>query len=333
MESYSRIWLGAISLIAIAVVAVTMVVVGGLNPGHSRYRAEFAQAAQIRKGEKVTIAGISVGKVEDLELAGDRVIVDFTVRKEIHLGSETRAAIKLTTLLGSRYVELSPTESGELKNRTIAMSSTAVPYDLQQTLAGATTTFEQVDADRIAGSMATLSQSLEGVPDALPHALNNLKSLSMIIAGRRDQIGSLLEGVDTVTSVIRDQKASLGSLVIQGRDLLGDIVKRRAALERLLASATVLVNTAKRVLDDTPGINEMLSSITEFTRMLAEKDALLRNTLQVLPLPVRNIANVLGSGNAGDASLPAGLMIDSWMCAISGRAKQFNLAEYFKDCK
>jgi hypothetical protein len=30
---------------------------------------------------------------------------------------------------------------------------------------------------------------------------------------------------------------------------------------------------------------------------------------------------------------PNGILVDSWMCAISGRAKQFELAEYYKDCK
>ena len=40
-----------------------------------------------------------------------------------------------------------------------------------------------------------------------------------------------------------------------------------------------------------------------------------------------------GSGNAADVFLPAGIFVDSWMCALSGRARQFNLVEYFKDCQ
>ena len=28
-----------------------------------------------------------------------------------------------------------------------------------------------------------------------------------------------------------------------------------------------------------------------------------------------------------------GLLVDSWMCAISGRAEQFGMIQYFKDCK
>ena len=77
----------------------------------------------------------------------------------------------------------------------------------------------------------------------------------------------------------------------------------------------------------------MLASIRDFSHMIAEHDALLRNTLQAMPIAVRNVANFLGSGNSGDAALPAGLFVDSWMCALSGRAKQFNLTQYFKDCQ
>ena len=52
-----------------------------------------------------------------------------------------------------------------------------------------------------------------------------------------------------------------------------------------------------------------------------------------LPIAVRNVANVTGSGNALDLNVPAGPFVDSWMCALSGRAKQLNLVEYFKDCE
>ncbi|SKV28284.1 Mce family protein, Mce5C [Mycobacteroides abscessus subsp. abscessus] len=48
---------------------------------------------------------------------------------------------------------------------------------------------------------------------------------------------------------------------------------------------------------------------------------------------IRGIANSTGTGNAIDINLTNGLLVDSWMCAISGRAKQFGMIPYFKDCK
>lgn len=333
ITSYNKIWLGSIALGLIAAIIGGVLLVGALDLGRTRYQAEFAQAADLRPGDMVTVAGVSVGNVEGLSLSGDRVLVRFKVRNGVHVGRDSHAAIKLTTLLGSRYLELSPAGAGTLDRGTIKLGNTTVPYNLQETLADATTTFEAIDADRIASSLTTVSQSLDGVPDALPEALRNLRSLSRVISDRRGQLKSLLTDTDRVTSMIRDQKANLGSLIIQGRSLLGDLASRRAALERLFTGATNLVNTLDRVLDDKQALNELLGTLQDFSNMIASHDAQLRSLLQVLPVPMRNIANAFGSGTAGDTFLPAGIMIDSWMCAISGRATQFNLVEYFKDCE
>lgn len=333
VESYNKIWLGTIALVVIGAVLAGVLLFGSLDVGKSRYQAEFAQAAQIKKGNQVTVAGIQVGTVEGVKLAGDHVLVAFSVRNDMHLGSDTRAAIKLTTILGSRYFELSPAGAGGLDHQTIPLANTEVPYDLQRTLEGATSTFEPVDADRIVQSVATLNRSLEGLPAALPQALDNLQSLATVISDRRDQLGTLLSNTDILTTMLRDQRADLGSMVLQGRDLLREITTRRAAVQRLFASATVLIGRAKTILADEPALNKLLADAREFTRMMADHDALIRNILQSAPIALRNLANATGSGNAIDLNIPAGPFVDSWMCALSGRAKQLNLVEYFKDCE
>lgn len=332
VEEYNKIWLGTVALTVIAVVLGAIMGIGHLSLGKTGYRGEFAQAAQISTGDPVTVAGINVGEVSGVALAGDHVALTFKVRNDVHLGAQTRAAIKLTTLLGRRYLELSPAGGGALDHHTIALKNTAVPYNLQDTLADATTTFEQVDADRIAQSMSTLSQGLAGIPDALPQALANVKALADIVATRRDQIGSLLKNVDTITAMIRDQKANLGALVIQGRDLLSEITTRNAAVHRLLYSATALITLIKSILNDEPAINAMLANLQKFSGNVAKNDALLRSFLQSAPISFRNMANASGSGTALDVNLPAGVLIDSWMCVLSQRGKQFNLAQYFTNC-
>lgn len=332
LESYNTMWLGVIGLVLIGVMLAAVVLFGNLNIGKTRYHAEFAQAAQIGKGNQVTVAGIQVGTVDGVRLAGDHVVVSFTVGNGVHVGETSRAAIKLTTILGARYLELRPSGSAELDDRTIRLANTDVPYDLQKTLAGATSTFEPLDAERVVESVKTMNRALQGLPEALPEALANLESLSNIMAGRRDQIGSLLTNADTLTTMLRNQKADLGALVLQGRDLLGEIATRRESVHRLFASATTLVDRAQTILGDEPEIRQLIDNLAEFTTTMTDHDALLRSILQVAPVTVRNLANMTGTGNALELNPPAGPFIDSWMCAISGRAKQFNLVEYFKDC-
>jgi virulence factor Mce-like protein len=332
LESYNHTLLGIVALVIIGATLAGIVLFGDLDVGKTRYQADFAQAADIMRGNQVTVAGIQVGTVDDVTLEGDHVMVTFKVDNDVHVGSDSRAAIKLTTVLGSRYLELSPAGGESLDHKTIPLANTEVPYDLQETLAGSTRTFESIDADRIVESVKMLNLNLKGLPDALPQALNNLESLASIMADRRDQLGTLLSNADTLTTMLRHQQADLGALVLQGRDLLGEIVTRRAAVQQLFASTTTLVGRINTILADEPALNQLLANAREFTRMLADHDALLRNILQTTPIALRNLANATGSGNALDATVPAGPLVDSWMCAISGRAKQFNLVEYLEDC-
>jgi len=319
-------------VVIIAMVA-GVVLISVLDIGKKQYTAQFLQTAQIDSGNPVTVAGIPVGAVQGVKLAGDHVVVTFKVDKNVKLGDQTHAAIKLTTILGSRYLELRPAGSGQLAGNTIALSHTEVPYDLQKTLAGATRTLSPLDADRIAESVRVMSASLQGLPDALPQALTNLNSLSGVIASRREQLGTLITNTDTVAKLLHQQKADLGALVLQGNQILGEIATRRAAMQRLFDGVTLLADRARTILADEPQLDALMNNLQQFSKMLADHDALVRSILQIVPVTARNIANVTGSGNATDLTLPAGLMVDSWVCAISGRARQFNLVEYFKDCK
>jgi virulence factor Mce-like protein len=326
-------WIGLVALTMAAVVVAGLLLARTAGFGYTRYEAEFAQAAQLRVGDNVSIAGISVGEVRSVALAGDRILVGLRVRDDIKLGAQTRAAIKLTTILGSRYVELRPRGQQPLHDKMIRLNYTEVPYDLQALLADSTSTFEQVDADRLASALTVLAKQLDGLPAALPQAMTNLKKLSGIIAERRDQIGTLLEASATLTDTLHRQQANLGQLVFQGRDLLAEFVSRQASFRQLMSSLTKLVDLlSKVVIADRPAFEKLLNDLRELTAMASDNDALFRNMLQTLPIPIRNLTNATGSAPALEFYPSNGMLVDDWMCAISGRATQFNLVEYFQDC-
>ncbi|TQK32059.1 MCE family protein [Arthrobacter sp. SLBN-53] len=333
IENWNRPWLGLTAILAGAALLVSVVVVSHLDIGRIRYTAEFLQAAQLSTGDRVTIAGIEVGTVNDITLAGTHVLATFSVDKNVRIGADSRAAIKLTTILGSRYLELTPAGDGVLQDRRIPQERTAVPYDLQRTLADATDSLGSIDAAQMTRSVEVMNTALQGLPEQLPEALGNLRSLTDVVATRRGQLSTLLTNVDTVVDLLVRQKAELGSLVLQGNQLLDEITTRRAAMQRLFDGVTTLVEHAHTILRDEPHLDELIENSHEFTRMLAEHDALLRSVLETAPVAVRNVANVTGSGNSVSLNVPAGPFVDSWMCALSGRARQFNLVEYFKDCQ
>lgn len=164
LESYNRTWLGLGGLAVVAVLVAVSLGIKLLGVGYTHYTAEFLQAATLRPGNPITIAGIEVGHVTSMKLDGDHVEAGLSVRDNVALGKDTRAVIKVMTILGSRYLELVPDGPGSIPGKTITLSHTAVPYDLQSLLEDATTTFEQVDSDQFAQSLAVLGKQLGGVP-------------------------------------------------------------------------------------------------------------------------------------------------------------------------
>lgn len=334
LESYNRTWLGLAGLALVAVLVAVSLGIKLLGIGYTHYTAEFLQAATLRPGNPITVAGIEVGHVTSMKLDGDHVEAGLSVRDNITLGRDTRAVIKVMTILGSRYLELVPDGPGSLPAKTINLSHTEVPYDLQSLLEDATTTFEQVDSDQFAQSLAVLGKQLGGVPPLIPQAVANLQTLSAITADRRGQLGTLLKSTQRVVNTLRRQQTSIGHLMDQGEDLLGHLVAREATFHAMFAGLTDLVDQLdKIVVNNRPLLDELFANLHQLTNMVGRHDDLLRNLLQVAPVTLRGLTNATGYGPVVEFNLPNGLAIDSWMCAISGRAKEFKMIQYFKDCK
>ena len=322
----------ALLILALIIFIALQISSGGI--GKRTIHAEFAQAAGISSGDAVNVAGVQVGTVTKTALAGKLVRVDMQVDDTVDLGPSSRAAIKLTTLLGSRYIDLRPAGKGTLPDATIRLSHTEVPYTLQEVLQDATVTFEQVDADDIAKSMTTLAHQLDDTPALIPQVLTNVQNLSTILADRRSQIGDLLTGTEQLTTVVQNQQKNLGELVTSGDKLLRALLQRQHTITRLLDATTEVVGQLRTiVVDDNSGVQALITNLNGLLTTLQRNDALLLNTMEILPVPLRNFTNTTGTGNEVDFSSVAGPFIDSWMCAVSKQAQVRNLPPYFKDCQ
>ena len=111
----------ALLILALIIFIALQISSGGI--GKRTIHAEFAQAAGISSGDAVNVAGVQVGTVTKTALAGKLVRVDMQVDDTVDLGPSSRAAIKLTTLLGSRYIDLRPAGKGTLPDATIRLSA------------------------------------------------------------------------------------------------------------------------------------------------------------------------------------------------------------------
>src|SRR6478752_5177483 len=108
--------IGAVSLAVVALLVMAafraqdLPVIGGGDT----YYAAFAESGGLKANDEVRIAGVRVGKVESVALDGDHVEVKFRVDTDSGFGQDTRAEIKVKTLLGAMFLSLQPAGSGQL---------------------------------------------------------------------------------------------------------------------------------------------------------------------------------------------------------------------------
>jgi phospholipid/cholesterol/gamma-HCH transport system substrate-binding protein len=122
--------IGAISLAVVAglILAAFNAQNLPLIGGGDTYTAAFTEAGGLKANDEVRVAGVRVGKVEKVELDGDHVRVTFRVEEKAAFGKDTRADIKVKTLLGAMYLSLAPAGPGQLpQGDEIPVSRTSSP--------------------------------------------------------------------------------------------------------------------------------------------------------------------------------------------------------------
>lgn len=289
-----------IGIVGIAIVAVigTLVVALSVMPfGRNVYTAYFEHTAGLRVGEEVQVAGVGVGDVTGIHLDGDQVAVTFTISKDVDLGPDTRAEVKIATLLGSHYLEISPGGDGDLPDDTIPVAQTTVPFNLQDVIEGAGDTLPQYQIDRIADSMEVLSEVLDTAPDHLRPALDGVLDLTDLVVNRSDQIAQLLEAASILADDLNASSDGVFELMEQTNLALGELIARRAVIRAVLRDARTLTEHISGAIEDNEDrFGDVLDDFGRMVDLFDEYDAELTASIQGMALMAHYFSNASGTG-------------------------------------
>jgi phospholipid/cholesterol/gamma-HCH transport system substrate-binding protein len=308
-------WLGVTAAAVIAVLVLGTIGFGELGLGQHRYVAEFAQAGDLQVGDEVRVAGMPVGKVTSASLEGDHVLVRFRVDRDVPLGADTEASIKLATLLGGRYLELRPAGGGELADSRIPVAHTTVPYDLQKVLQTGTPLLEDLDGAKFRAALHTVAGTLRGDGPKISAALDGLSRASDVVSTRRDQIAHLIDSTDAVTSLIDHRSDQLFALLGQSDTLLRELTRRRDLVRDVLGDLADFTGELRKTLAENDSeVRPLLDNAKDLTDVLREEDKAVGNALQLLAPAGRYLDNALGNGPYIEAYLPYSILPDNILC-------------------
>jgi phospholipid/cholesterol/gamma-HCH transport system substrate-binding protein len=291
---------GAISLVVVlglillAFNAEKLPVIGGGDT----YYADFGEAGGLKANDEVRIAGVRVGKVDSVALDGDHVKVAFRIDSGAEFGTDTRAAIKVKTLLGAMYLSLEPAGGGQLKKGSeIPVSRTSSPYDVVQAFSGLARTSEQIDTHQLARSLTTLADLTRNTPQSFRKALTGVSALSSNLAARNEQIGTLLGNLRSVTTTLNDRDQDIVGLMQDSAVLFKALVKRRQAVHNLLTSTSELsVALTRLVKQSRADLKPALTHLSSVVDVLNKNSDNIDQSIRLLGPFYQVFADTLGNG-------------------------------------
>ena len=294
------VMVGAISLVVLALVMVAALRADDLPVigGGDTYHAMFTEAGGLKVNDEVRIAGVRVGKVNEVELADDQVKVTFKVDDAADFGADTRAAIKVKTILGSMFLALEPAGGGQLEEgATIPAERTSSPFDVVEAFEGLASTSEQIDTDQLAESLTTLADLTRNTPDEFRGALSGLSRLSANVAAKDEQLNSLLVNLERVSKVLDARDEDIIKLMEDSDVLFRALVARREAVHELLVSSTKLSKELTALIRQSrEDLAPALAHLENVVAVLNKNEDNLDSSLRLMAPFYRVFANTLGTG-------------------------------------
>jgi phospholipid/cholesterol/gamma-HCH transport system substrate-binding protein len=298
-KAFSEMNLGKIGVFGLVLTTVVMAL--ALNIGkvkaivqNATYTADFSEAGGLRGGDDVRVAGLKVGKVNSVELAGNHVKVTFGL-SGVPLGDSSRAAVKSDNALGSKFLSIEPEGSGRIKH--IPLDRTAPGIAVNQELGRLTTRTSEIDAQQLAKSFESVSAVLRETPTEFRSALKGVGALSKTLSARDTQLQTLLQKASSVSGVLADRNREITSILGDGSQLFSELALRRQVLGQLLRNVqTATTQLTGLARDNKNSLKPALTQLRTTARLLTHYRGTLDLALKDMAVYVRSLGESVSAG-------------------------------------
>jgi phospholipid/cholesterol/gamma-HCH transport system substrate-binding protein len=215
-----RFW-GAAALVIAAIVCVVVAFLYTSPPNQRIVTFDTDDAASVRPGDTVRIAGVVVGTVKDLSLEPDQIRVRATVNRDAFVGDQSQVQVRMLTVVGGYYVTIVPLGNAPLGTRPIPKERVTMPYSLIRALTDTTKITQHVAPKPIKESIDQLQQGLRGTNvDSVAAVLNAGNSIADTLDRQRGELSEILQLSDEYIDRLTNY-----------RDRLQEYIRKVAILE------------------------------------------------------------------------------------------------------
>src|SRR6201993_4094259 len=298
LEPANRLRIGLMGLVVLLLVvgvgqtfpAVPMLFA---SPG---YCGQFTDAGGMTAGDKVRIAGLTVGQIEDIKIDGDHVVMKFSTGSNT-IGTGSRLPIKTDTILGKKVLEIEPRGTQTLRpNGTLPLGQSTTPYQLYDATFDVNKAAAGWNIDTVKQSLNVLSHTIDQTYPHLSATLDGLTKFSDTIGKRDEQIKHLLAQANKVASVLGDRSEQIDRLLVNAKTLLVAFNERGRAIDALLQNISAFSAEVQGFINDNPNLNPVLEQLRAISDVLVARKDDLAQTLTYVSQFAASLGESVASG-------------------------------------
>jgi phospholipid/cholesterol/gamma-HCH transport system substrate-binding protein len=303
-----------VTLLATGLLATTIGDVG-LGTSSTTYHALLTDVTGLQPGDDVRIAGVRVGRIEDIGLSG-RNLADVTFRVDQPgpvLPRSIRAIVRYRNLVGQRYLVLQqgPGSGDPLPaGGTIPVAQTQPALDLTVLFDGFKPLFAALDPHDVNALASEIIQVLQGEGPGIDDLLAKVASLTSAIADRDALVGRTVSNLDTVLGTLDQRDQQLSDLVLQLQKLVSGLAADRTAIGGSLQQiAGLTVATTDLLARGRPALQADIAGLGALSANLSRNTSTVQHFLQTMPGKLDTITRTATYGS----------WFNFYLCDFNGR--------------
>ncbi len=251
--------------------------IGGLGEAGYKLTVDFETAAGLEPKANVKMAGVPIGKVEEIELVGTNARLILRIREDVRIPVDSIASIQTQGLLGEKYVEILP---GKVTEQVLPpggrMAHTIPPANLDEIVRKVSQISE--DLKKFTGTLSETMGTEEGkkaINDIIRNVRETTEVLRTVVAGNEERLNRILANVDTLSADLKEISSA------NKEDLRAVIANFRSFSETLKTEAPGLARKLQEMSEQVSGVvGENRENIRASLENLKSASAKLDNTLE-----------------------------------------------------
>ena len=261
--------------------------------------AHFPRTVSIYQGSDVRILGVPVGKVDKVTPEGTTVAVTMHYDSDVKVPADAKAVIVAPSIVGDRYIQLTPTYSkGPVlaDGAVLSTDRTAVPLELDRiygSLDNLLVALGPTGANKNGALTDLLNQTARnfgGQGTKINNTIHDLSTLTKTLDDNKDQLFGSAKQLESFVNTLADNDTTVRQFTSSLDKVSTMLAGERSDLSTALHNLSLaLGNVTDFVKDNKSLLRSNIKGLNQVAKVLVKQRDSLSETLRVAPLALQNL--------------------------------------------